>query len=208
MTKNMKINVEPYELVLFDMDGTLYHQRPLQLHMGIKMLLHCFAPGGLKEVKTVLQFRKLRENWNTESETVRLDELQYKTLSVKTGLSVTYIRETVEKWIYHKPLVLLYRYRNKKVIALLQECIACGKKTAIYSDYPARDKRDALRLPQVPCYYGGEPKIAAMKPNPKGILTIMDALQVSDPSRVLMIGDRMSRDGQAAIGAGVDYRIV
>lgn len=204
----MKKNMKPYDLILFDMDGTLYHQRPLQLHMGIKMILHSFTPGGAKEVKTVLQFRKLREDWNTESEIKNLDEVQYKALSARTGLSVTYIQETVEKWLYHNPLRLLYRYRNKRLIAVLQSCIALGKKTAVYSDYPAEAKRDALQLPKIPCYYGGQPEIAAMKPNPKGILTIMNDLQVTNPSRVLIIGDRMNRDGQAAVNAGIDYWII
>lgn len=201
-----------YQLILFDMDGTLYFQRPLQVHMGIKMLLSCLKPGGFHEIMIVLRFRKLRENWKSSSATTMLlnsniDETQYQLLSTQMGLTPDEIRPIIQKWIYQLPLQLLTHYRDNQLIEILKK-YHLYTQVVIYSDYPATEKCIALGLNNIPCFYGGQENISRLKPDPKGIQVIMNHYHITDPSMVLMIGDRFSKDGQAAIAAGVDYLIL
>lgn len=205
----MQLNSNKYQLILFDMDGTLYFQRPLQIHMGLKMLAACISPGGLREMILVLKFRKLRENW-MESSVINtdLDQAQYAALSAQTGVPVSQIEAAVQKWIYDKPLEIIGRYRDNTLAEIIKKYHLQNIQVAIYSDYPALDKRDALKLPPIPCFYGGQENISCMKPHPKGLQTIMTHYGITTPSKVLMVGDRQSKDGQAAIAAGTDYLIL
>ncbi|MCM1136192.1 MAG: HAD family hydrolase [Clostridium sp.] len=206
----MDRKLSEYQLILFDMDGTLYFQRPLQFHMGLKMLSACTSLRGLQEIKIVLCFRRLRENWNKEQESggADMDGGQYAVAAEKLGLQPEEVQRCVQKWIYDKPLEIIRKYRDDRLAELVQNLFESGKKIAIYSDYPAEEKRDALQLPKVACFYGGQKEIGCMKPNPKGILKIMAQYQIQRPKEVLIIGDRMSRDGQASINAGADFLIL
>lgn len=200
-----------YKLIIFDMDGTLYFQRPLQLHMGMKMLFACASPKGLKEMKIVLRFRKMREHWKGAQEkedASDIDHAQYRELARELGLRPEEIEKIIHKWIYHKPLEIIEKYRDDKLAELIKTLVKQKKKVVIYSDYPAEDKRNALKLPDIDCFYGGQREIACMKPDPKGIATILSHYQIQNPKEALMIGDRMSRDGQAAINAGIDFFIL
>lgn len=200
-----------YQLILFDMDGTLYFQRPLQIHMGIKMLISCLKPSGFQELMIVLCFRKLRENWkdsaNNPTSSSNIDEAQYRLLAMQTGLSSEEITQIIQKWIYQLPLQILMHYRDNQLTEILKK-YHLHTQVAIYSDYPASEKCNALDLKHIPCFYGGQREISCLKPDPKGIQVIMNHYHITDPSSVLMIGDRFSKDGQAAIAAGTDYLIL
>lgn len=207
----MRKTLANYQLILFDMDGTLYFQRPLQFHMGIKMAASCLSRQGFKEIMIVLKFRKLRENWQKSAQihdNTDIDHAQYSKLAASCKVSADEIERIIQKWIYEKPLDILCKYRDNRLLALIESLTVQKKQVAIYSDYPAEDKRSALQLPPIPCFYGGQPEINCMKPDPKGILTIMSHYNIQNPSQVLMIGDRESKDGRAASAAGTDYLIL
>jgi len=209
----MKKNINEYELIIFDMDGTLYFQRPLQIHMAFKMICSCLKPGGLSEMITVLKFRKLREQWNevkvsSDNSDADIDNAQYRYLASQTGKSPADIEKAVKEWIYNKPLSIICKYRDHTLFEIIKKYHLRKKQVVIYSDYPAIDKRDALKLPAIPCFYGGQEEIGCMKPDPKGLTYIMSVYGITEPSKVLMIGDRQSKDGQAAISAGTDYLIL
>lgn len=211
----MKKMINDYKLIIFDMDGTLYFQRPLQIHMALKMVLSCLKPGGLSEVMTVLKFRKLREHWDTLADKdtisqtdVNMDNAQYAHLSAQTGIPTETIAKAVQKWIYDEPLNIICNYRDHALFEIIKKYHLSEKQVVIYSDYPAIDKRDALKLPAIPCFYGGQKEISCMKPDPKGLTYIMSVYGITDPSEVLMVGDRQSKDGHAAISADTDYLIL
>ena len=207
----MNRKLEDYQLILFDMDGTLYFQRPLQLHMGIKMILSCFHRQGLKEMTIIFKFRKLREQWQSSAlsdNNMDIDHAQYQKLADSCKVSANEIERIVQKWIYQKPLEILRKYRDDRLFAICGLLSGQGKQLAIYSDYPAENKRDALEFPPIPCFYGGQPEINCMKPDPKGLLNIMSYYDIQNPSDVLMIGDRQSKDGRAASAAGTDCLIL
>ncbi len=203
---NMNRSLREYQLVLVDMDGTLYYQRPLQLMMGCVMLRNALLKKeGISELITVLKFRKMREHC---ADTDEIDAKLYKALSKERHLSAEEAEEMIQKWIYRMPLSYLYRYRDEKLQQLLAELQKKGVQTAVYSDYPTEEKQKVLGIAKMPGFYGGGQEIGCLKPDPRGILYIMHKYGIEDKSRVLMIGDRMSKDGWAAQSAGVDYLIL
>lgn len=205
----MNKKLQQYRLIIFDMDGTLYFQRPLQLHMGLMMLASCFHKKGIQEIKVVLKYRKMREHWhNTSSDETNLDAAQYRTLADACNLPVETVTSIIQKWMFQKPLKFLPRYKDHYLCSTIISLLKQGIQLAIYSDYPSVDKQAALMLTGIPSFYSGQKEIASMKPNPKGILTIMSYYNIQNKEDVLMVGDRLSKDGQAALNAGVDYLIL
>ena len=204
----MKMNkkMSEYRLVLFDMDGTLYYQRPLQLAMGLLMLKNALChKQGLLELITVLKFRKMREHW---SDTEKVDTKLYEALSKERKISVEKAEDIIRKWIYDMPLQYLRRFRDDTLVEFVQNLQDKEVTTVVYSDYPTEDKQKVLEIPDVPGFYGGQAEIGALKPDAKGIRYIMKHYGIEDKNEVLMVGDRMSKDGLAAENAGVDYLIL
>ena len=215
-------NVYEYSLIIFDMDGTLYYHRPVQLQMARKLLWSvCTRRHGFQELSVILKYRKLRENWSTNATGIQdqaesqgetsgagLEAEQYRVLAEKVGISSEEIQKIIQKWMFEIPLEGINRYRDKKLIALLHDLVHVGKKVVIYSDYYPEDKMSKLELSEIPSFYGGQQELDCMKPTPKGVYFIMEQMGVTDQKDVLVIGDRMSKDGQLAINAGVDYLIV
>lgn len=202
----MKKKMSEYRLVLFDMDGTLYYQRPLQLTMGFVMVKNVLCQKqGLSELITVLKFRKMREHW-TDAEEV--DTKLYEALAKERKISVEKAEDIIQRWIYDMPLQYLRRFRDDTLTEVLHNLKEKGIMTAVYSDYPTKEKQEVLEISDIPGFYGGQPEIGALKPDAKGICYIMKHYDIEDKEAVLMVGDRMSKDGQAAENAGVDYLIL
>lgn len=197
---------DEYQLVLFDMDGTLYFQRALQFKMARLLLAHAlFERNGWRDLCVILQFRRIREK------SVRADGIEetlYEDLAKRWRISREQVREIVQKWIYQEPLRYLAGYKDACLLELIKILDKRGVRTAVYSDYPPQEKQKVLGIGEFPGFYGGQKEIEGFKPDPRGILYIMARFGVNNKSRVLMIGDRMSRDGKAAVNAGVDYLIV
>ena len=188
------------------MDGTLYFQRPLQLHMGLWMLSACFRKGGFREMKIVLAFRRQRDKWPDAG--TAIDQKLYELLAGQFSMKPQETEKIIKTWIYEKPLEILARYKDKTLIQAIWDLKMQNKLMAVYSDYPAEEKICVLGLPELPCFYGGSPEIGCLKPEPKGIFVIMQRFNIKSPQEVLMVGDRQSKDGQSALNAGVDYLIL
>ncbi|MCM1049024.1 MAG: HAD family hydrolase [Clostridiales bacterium] len=205
--KQFSINYfSKYHLIIFDMDGTLYFQRAMQIKMASLLLFNAlFRKDGLKELNIILHFRRIKEK------TTQIDsneESLYDILATKYGMEKEQIITIIQKWIYDKPLKYIKRYQDSYMLYLIQLLAKYGIKSAIYSDYPPEDKQKALSIGNIPCFYGAQKEIGAFKPNPAGIDFILKQLGIQDKSKVIMIGDRMDRDGKAAINAGIDYLIL
>lgn len=51
-----------YEALIFDFDGTLYHQLPVRIFMAVWMIVHyAVRPLKIRELRAVLKYRELRE---------------------------------------------------------------------------------------------------------------------------------------------------
>lgn len=197
---------DEYQLILFDMDGTLYFQRALQLKMAFLLLKNVLLQKrGWQELAIVLKFRRLRES---AVEGDGLDEKLYNLLAEKWNMDAGQISEIIQKWIYQKPLEYLGKYRDKQLIEMMKKSEEMGVKVAVYSDYPTKEKQNVLGIDDVMGFYAGQKEIRRLKPDAKGIEVIMECFRVTDKRKVLMIGDRKSKDGQAAKNADIDFLIL
>ncbi len=199
-------HIDEYRLIIADMDGTLYYQTPLRIHMACKLLLHIMQHGirGIREVLLVSEFRKIREN-----KALSVSDA-CKKLSDDRNLDYEYVQNIIKTWIMDLPLSALPKYRDNilcnKLLKLSRN--NTGIIITVFSDYPASDKCSVLGLDTITAYHGDQSEIGELKPSPKGIEYIMEQYNISDPSLVLMIGDRESRDGKSAEAAGCDKLIL
>ncbi len=224
---NMKKNksLSEYRAVIFDLDGTLYFQTKLRLMMACRLGgYYCTHFWKMKDLLILKRFREVREHWErigaeeaaadkaamTKAEeqiTVQLDEAQYCHVAAAMKLSPDRVRSVVEDWMYEKPLETLMECRDEALVDLLNVLREQEILILIYSDYPVTDKLAALDIQADQTYSALDADIMSLKPDPKGLRTILSQNHFK-PSEVLMVGDRMSKDGQAAINAGVDYIIL
>ena len=192
-----------YELVVLDMDGTLYFQRKMQLLMCKEMLLYALAhPCTLWKLKAISVFRKIRE----ESVRAGLAEHYEKTARI-LGKMESEVRPVIEEWMFYRPLKYIPICRDRDLCSQIEDWKKDGVKVVVYSDYPAEDKCKALGISVDGIYSSEDEGIAFMKPSVKALEIIVKDFGVSF-ERILVVGDRYSRDGKMAENAGVDYFIL
>lgn len=207
-----------YRAIIFDLDGTLYFQTKLRLLMACRLCSYYGThPWKIKELLAIKKFREVREHWDEISaksdcqavqlDEAQLDEAQYHYVAAETNLPCEQVRAAVETWMYEKPLTTLMECRDEALVDLINAIRGCGISIIIYSDYPVAEKLRALDIQADRIYSALDENIMSLKPAPKGLQTIL-ADHRFKPADVLMIGDRMSKDGQAAINADVDYIIL
>ncbi|MCR5421463.1 MAG: HAD family hydrolase [Lachnospiraceae bacterium] len=212
--------VNQYKALVFDLDGTLYYQKKLRIKMawmiGSYYLCHFWR---IKELFIIKKFREVREDWDKEDKyksykTISgsgaekgLEERQYLCVADLMGTVPERVKNLVETWIYEKPLKLIYITRDRELISFIKERRKKGQKIIVFSDYPIEDKLKVLELGVDGMYASTDDRIKELKPSPKGLFLIMEDHKL-DSSDILMIGDRMSRDGEAAINANCDYIIL
>lgn len=182
------------DLVVFDVDGTLYNQRRLQARMALALMLEVVRTHDLVLPRTLAAFRRRRE-WLAVQGTDDFAVSQY----MLGGHSPERIRALVAEWIERRPLSHLAHCRYPGVDSLFRKlserCIV-----AVLSDYPAVEKLAALELGAHFIVTASD--VGRLKPDPSGLRLIMNRAGVP-PERTLMIGDRDDRDGEAARRAGV-----
>lgn len=200
----MDKDLNNYKLIIVDMDGTLYHQRPVRIAMALKLFMHIVTRGisGIRDVKMVSEFRRKRENEALSKDVI------VQSLSKKYSTSAEYTDAVITDWLMKIPLSLLPKYKNEALCKRLLDLQKNGIKVVVFSDYPADDKCRVLGLSSFDTFHADQPEIGELKPSPKGILYIMEKYGITDKSQVIMIGDRESRDGMSADRAGCDKMIV
>ena len=196
-----------YEAWLVDLDGTLYSPKPLKLAMAAELLLL-----GLPRLATIRAFRHEHERIREEGLDAGGDPigLQLDLASATLGIARDELEAVVREWMVRRPCRWLPRFRRG---ALLEEIAAFrhgGGRTALVSDYPARDKLRALGAEGlfeevVASGEAGGP--AQLKPSPAGYLAAAERLGVA-PEACLVVGDRDDADGEAARSAGMGFRQV
>ena len=189
------------DLVVFDVDGTLYDQRRLRLAMLRRLLAATWQTRSLDTLRTLRTFRQVREALGDrpEADFVRL---QYARTAAKHYKTEHEVRALTHEWMERQPLPLLAGCRYPHLDALFAGLRGAGKQIAVFSDYPAIDKLAALGLQAAPVVCATDAGVARLKPDPAGLLAILRCTGV-DAARALMIGDRFDRDGMAASRAGM-----
>jgi len=212
--KLKKKNIMEYDVFIFDLDGTLYYQKPFRIRMLCALLGHVLAhPMSIKDLMIIKTYREVREQWEKyEKEALPearmcLDERQYAYVAAKKKVTPERVKRAVELFMLKMPLRILPSYRDEILAELIQKLKTKKKTVVIYSDYPVEDKLKCLGIEADACYTSGDEEIGCMKPDPKGIQVILNAF-CCESADAVMIGDRYEKDGIAAQKNGVDYIIV
>lgn len=185
---------DAFDLVVFDMDGTLYDQPRLQRRMMVALVRDAIRSRSLGAIRTLSAFRRHRESL-ADTAMEDFDAAQYHL----PGHAPEQVRALVADWMERRPLPLLRQCRAEGVEHLFER-LARRHVVAIYSDYPPSEKLAALGLSAKLTV--GANDVGRLKPDPSGLLLLMERAHVA-PARTLMIGDRDDRDGEAARRAGV-----
>lgn len=196
--------------VLFDLDGTLYRQKPMRALMALELATLAVT----RPLQAPVSWRVL-SGFRRAQETLRGQQTlcggpgQAEIAALQTGASVTQVEAIVEEWMMERPLKHLTRCRAKGLLPLLDFLTVRGVKLGVFSDYPADRKLQALgirgRFSVVLC--STDPEIGVFKPHPRGFLVAAQRWQV-DPSEVLVVGDRPDADAAGAAAAGMPCVIV
>lgn len=194
------VNWDDIRFVVFDVDGTLYPQRPLRIRMARDMVHYAVRTRSLKHIRVLSAYRRLREVLG-DQETSGFDAVLIERTAQATATPPDAVRALVADWIDQRPVRHLKSARYPGVLELFAAIRARGKMIGILSDYPAAAKLAAMELDADYVAYAGDPAIDILKPHPKGLLSLIEAAGVQ-PEETILIGDRASRDGMAARRAG------
>jgi phosphoglycolate phosphatase len=193
------------DLVVFDVDGTLYDQRQLRLGMLRQLIVHTWQTRSLDTLLILRTFRRVREalgELDDDQAGADFMTLQYAQTASRHGTTPATVRALTDEWMEQRPLPLLAACRYAQVAEVFAGLRAAGKRIAAFSDYPAVAKLAALGLQTDLVVCATDAGIARLKPDPAGLLAILRQTGVA-PGRALMIGDRFDRDASAAERAGM-----
>ena len=197
--------IGPVRAVLFDVDGTLYHQGPLRLCMALELVA-----SGRRTWGAIRSFRRVREELREMGAAeAPLARLQYQLAAERQQMQVDQLEAAVSEWIYRRPLKYLRRCRRAGIEDFLGYLASRGIPAGVFSDYPAREKLEALQLAEkislVACATDAE--INAFKPHPRGFLWSCQRWGL-EPAEVLYVGDRAEVDALGAANAGMPCAIL
>lgn len=197
--------------LLFDLDGTLYDQRPLRRAVlrGLVRAYLTHPIEGLKTVRILAAYRRAQDELRHDRTTSPVAAAQLQIASRQTGLPREVVAGRVTRWMEQEPLALIERYVRADLRPLLQEAKRRGLALGVVSDYPARDKLKAMSLLT---YFdlivtAQDSEVNAFKPSPRSLEVATRRLGVSR-HQALYIGDRCEIDGAAAAAAGIDAFIL
>lgn len=193
--------------VVLDVDGTLYDQRRLRLRMLARIVAQLAAhPSSVREMRILQRFRAMREGL-ADIPHSDLENLQYRVVADALGVDAARVRSVVARWIHREPLPFLEGCMYPGVNAFLDGLVGQGLQVAFFSDYPVDEKLAAMGIRCGRGYCATDPAIDRLKPSPRGLEVILDALGLRAVD-CLMIGDREERDGRCAQAVGMPYRII
>lgn len=190
-----------FQLMVFDVDGTLYDQRKLRRRMTGALIGHAVSRGDIATIRILRTYRRWREELADE-ERERFEGILVSRLAKRYGRSSADIEAIVSDWMERRPLPLLKACRRPGVEGLFARLRAAGKTIGVLSDYPAEAKLARLELQADVVVSARDPEVEIMKPHPRGIEEVMRRAGVK-PDATIMVGDRAERDGEMGARAGV-----
>lgn len=200
----MEFDWSPIRLAVFDVDGTLYRQKPLRARMAAELALAVLQdPKQVKSVIGLQRFRSLRDRL-AERPGASLAEIEGELIPSALGLSPDRLAAITDEWLERRPLRHLSRYRFEQVEDLFQALRESGRTIAVFSDYPAESKLAAMGLRSDICVSARDTDVDRLKPDPAGLQKIL-RLSGFGPDQAVMIGDRPERDGACAQQLGVRF---
>jgi HAD superfamily hydrolase (TIGR01509 family) len=198
------------QAVLFDLDGTLYRQRPLRSLMALELLtLPLSGPWRAPRRWRALQAYRSAQERLREAASPDAAHQQLAAAASASGLPVAEVEALVSEWMLERPLKYLQFCRMTGLDTLLTVLDRRGLKMGVLSDYPATAKLRALGLEGrfFPVLTASDSHIGAFKPSPRGYLRACEVWGV-EPAQVLFVGDRADVDAVGAAAAGMPCVIV
>jgi len=195
------IDWDRVELVVFDVDGTLYDQRAMRLRMAMELAQDTLRRRDLTAAKVLRLYRRFRERIG-ETETEGFEPLLIGQVAAATGVEAESIRSIVREWLERRPLAHIRDCRYPHMVELFAAIRRKGKLIGVFSDYPAVEKLQAMELPFDYVVSAIDDAVGILKPHPRGLTLIMERAGV-EAGNTVFIGDRPERDGVAALRASV-----
>jgi HAD superfamily hydrolase (TIGR01549 family) len=204
----------PIRGVLFDVDGTLYHEEPLRYFMRLEL---CSLPlrersfrSAYKVWSSIQHFRRVREDLRRfDKPDSPLETFQYIEAARQAGEDPARMEAIVTEWIYQRPLKYLKLCKRRGLDSFMTFLQERNIKTGVFSDYPVTSKIETLgladRMSLALCSL--DPGVNAFKPHPKGFLRACELWDL-EPAEILYIGDRPDIDATGAANAGMRYAIL
>jgi FMN phosphatase YigB (HAD superfamily) len=191
--------------VICDLDGTLYRQKPVRLHMFFALLGHYVAHiDKLQQLYGIYLFRKIREREDFR-QTSYSSQIEYVSEKVKLGKEE--LDNVIQYWMFEYPLRWVGRYADNYLISKLKEVQDRGVKVIIYSDYPADDKLEVLGIKPDYVFYPGISGIDSLKPSKEAMDLIVREVGIAS-GELVYIGDRQEKDGVSAQLVGISFALV
>ena len=156
------------DLVIFDVDGTLYDQRRLRQRMLIELGAHCCRTFELRTALTLRAFRRCREDLSRAQQMEDITDIQYRLTAAECSLPPDDVRTLVKEWIKNV-LRFIRCYRFNGVAEKFDACAGRRKTIAVWSDYPASAKLVALDLVADIIASSGDDGVRRLKPDPAGL---------------------------------------
>jgi HAD superfamily hydrolase (TIGR01549 family) len=193
--------------VLFDVDGTLYHQRRLRVCMAAELATLALRRGRSSAgvIRVLKTYRRVHEELRAlGGHDAPLAGLQIARTAQREQVAETVVEAAVAEWMHRRPLKYLRWCRRHGLVELLQRLQQRGMRLGVLSDYPSRDKLAALGVERffTPVLCTTDREINALKPHPGGFRRACELWQLS-PEEVLYVGDRSEVDAAGALAAGV-----
>lgn len=197
--------------LIFDVDGTLYHQKALRRRMLLRLLREYAGKPrlGITVIRALSIYRRAQEFLRNEPVEGDLATSHLAISSQRSGLPPHQIEGFVARWMEVEPLSLLRGLVLPDLPELLSAARERGIRIAAVSDYPATAKLEAMGLSGFfeVVVAAQDAGINRFKPHPMGLVEALRRLGV-DRSAALYVGDRDDIDGEAARMAGVRCVIV
>lgn len=201
----LQVDWDQFDLVVFDVDGTLYDQKKLRLTMMFQLFKHAVTTLDISIFPIIKHYRKIRETLGDE-EVFDFEAKLVKKTSEITGQAESRVVAVINEWIETRPLPYLSAARYDGLLSLFTAIKQQHKTLGILSDYRATAKVNALGLAADLVVSAQDDDVNVLKPHPKGLEAIANEAGV-EMDRVILIGDRDERDGEAARRAGAQYLI-
>lgn len=198
--------------VLFDVDGTLYHQTPVRITMAILIILtNILKPRSLqKHISVINAFRQAQEHLRLNSPgAANCKRLQFELAAKLTNQPMEVVKDIVEEWFFRRPLPFLPYCNRKKVHTTLESLLTQGIKLGVFSDYPTTEKLKALGLSQYFSFAlsAWDKEMSGFKPHTNGFNIAAERMDLH-PDEILYVGDRAKVDGTGAHLAGMSCAII
>lgn len=198
---DQEVDMDRYEAVVFDLDGTLYDHKFLFERMILVQIGHLHYLLGERLAKR--QYKGVHFE-SKEALIVAFYE--------KMAKGLPFSAEEAQRWheegFMADMLVQLRKHYRLSdwVKPTLANLRAAGKKVAIYSDYGhVEDKLSIFGLtPDVADLVVSAVDLGGLKPCKESMEEVLRRLGVS-ADRTLVVGDRYDTDGVSAEAVGADY---